>query len=171
MAMGEFHKQVAIFKITPIPPPPPPHTHTHRTHTQNSLDFVLLTLLALDVQALRRSYKAGLEVDLLQRQSIALTLPITNAICVINIIFLPRSARRKHILSQDPLCATMINFYASPSQFGLPLNTPKWAWPRVKFSGMYIFNFGPSPLQFLDPPLVCTVEGLIGLTVKQISTV
>ena len=53
--------------------------HTHRTHTQkNSLDFVLLTLLALDVQTLRKSYKAGLEVDLLQRQSIV----STNAICV-----------------------------------------------------------------------------------------
>ena len=45
-------------------PPPPPHTHT------GTLDFVLLTLLALDVQTLRKSYKAGLEVDLLQRQSI-----------------------------------------------------------------------------------------------------
>ena len=36
------------------PPPPPPHTHTHTHRTQkNSLDFVLLTLLALDVQTLR----------------------------------------------------------------------------------------------------------------------
>ena len=52
------------------PPPPPTHTHTHTTHKKNSLDFVLLTLLALDVQTLRKSYKAGLEVDLIQRQSI-----------------------------------------------------------------------------------------------------
>ena len=52
----------------PPPPPPPPHTHTHTQDTKkNSLDFVLLTLLALDVQTLRTSFKA---VDLLQRQSI-----------------------------------------------------------------------------------------------------
>ena len=42
----------------------------HTQDTKNSLDFVLLTLHALDVHTLRKSYKAGLEVDLLQRQSV-----------------------------------------------------------------------------------------------------
>ena len=63
-----------------------------------------MTLLALDVQTLRKSYKAGLKVDLLQIKAIN----STNAICSINTIFLPRG--RKHILSQDPLCATVIDF-------------------------------------------------------------
>ena len=54
-----------------------------------------------------------------------------NAICVINTIFLLRSARRKHILSQDSLCATMVDFMLH----------------------VHIVNFGPSPLEFLDPPL------------------
>ena len=31
------------------------HTHTHKTHKK----IVLLTLLALDVQTLKKSYKAG----------------------------------------------------------------------------------------------------------------
>ena len=61
--------------------PLPPHKH---------LDFVLLTLLAMDVQTLRKGYKAGVEVDLLQRQSIV----AMNAVCVINTTFLPRSARK-----------------------------------------------------------------------------
>ena len=51
----------------PPPCPLPPHTHTQK---KNYLDFVSLTLLTLDVQTLRTSYKAGLEVNLLQTQTI-----------------------------------------------------------------------------------------------------
>ena len=42
-----------------------PFGDTHK----NSKLWVLLTLLALDVQTLRKGYKVGLEVDLLQRHS------------------------------------------------------------------------------------------------------
>ena len=58
----------------------PPCTHTHTLHAQDThnffLDFLLLTLLALDVQTLKKSYKAGLEVDLLQRQRSIIVLVV-----------------------------------------------------------------------------------------------
>ena len=127
---------------------PCPHPHVHTEDKKKN--FVLLTLLALDVQTLRKSYEAGFATKAINSSS-ALTLTITNAICIINTIFLPRSARRKHILPQDPLCATVIDFMLLLA-FPLliwhtrPLNTrtQKWACPRVKFSHMHIFNFCPS---------------------------
>ena len=61
-------------------------------------------------------------------------------------IFLPCSARRKHIPFQDPLSATLI---LPPSPFG-PLAlysqiTPKWEWRRVKVSRCKYLTSAPPP--------------------------
>ena len=108
--------------LAPPPPPPPPHTHTH-THKKKN---VLLTLLALDGQTLRKSYKAGLEVDLQQRQSIVgmQFVYFSSALC----------AEETHP-SPRPLVCNCDRLYASPSF--LP---PNLAYPLIHHSGHKIFT-------------------------------
>ena len=121
--------------------PPPTHTHTHTPDTHNKF-FILLTLLALDVQTLRTSYKGGFSTKAINSM---------NAIFVIIFRAETHPFPRHLVCNHDRLNASPR--FPPPMQFGIPLNTPKWACPWVKISHLHIFNFGPSPLQFLDPPL------------------
>ena len=119
-----------------LPPPPPPHTHTH-THTQKFFRTFSVDPASIRCSDMRQSYKKDYTWS---KSGYAIVHH-----CEYN-IFLPCSARRKHIPFQDPLSATLI---LPPSPFG-PLAlysqiTPKWEWRRVKVSRCKYLTSAPPP--------------------------